>query len=71
VIVYAGVDPVTGRRLYLRGSTTDPDEDDRMMTRFCAQVDEQRHDKTKATFRAAMEKWLRIHEVDDSTRESY
>jgi hypothetical protein len=46
---------VTGTRLYLRESTTDPDEADRIMNRFGAQVDEQRHDKTKATFRAAMD----------------
>ena len=29
----------------------------------------QRPDETEATFRAATEKWLQIHEVDESTRE--
>src|SRR5882757_5382932 len=68
VIVYAGVDPVTGRKLYLRESRTDEKD---ALTRLCAQVDEQRHAKTNATFQAAMEKWLRIHEIDPSTRDSY
>lgn len=71
MIVYAGVDPVTGSRLYLRESTTDADEADRIMTRLCAQVDEQRHAKTNATFRSAMELWLLTHEIETSTRESY
>lgn len=42
VIVYAGLDPVTGKRMYLRGSTTDEAEAERILTRFRAQVDEQR-----------------------------
>ena len=71
VIVYAGIDPVTGKRLYLRGSTTDEGEAERILTRLCARVDERRHARTRATFRAAMEKWLRVHEMDESTRESY
>jgi hypothetical protein len=34
-------------------------------------VDEQRASKTKASFRAAMDAWLRIADVEASTRESY
>lgn len=71
VIVYAGVDPVTKRRLYLRESTSDPREAERILTRLCAHVDEQRHAKTNATFRAAMQLWLKTHEIEASTRESY
>jgi hypothetical protein len=67
VIVYAGVDPATGRKLYLRESATDEKEADRALTRLCAQVDEQRYAKTNATFQAAIEKWLRINEIDPST----
>lgn len=71
VRVRAGLDPVTGKELVLTGSAGSMDEAREIRRRFLVQVDEQRHDKTKATFRAAMEKWLRIHEVDASTRESY
>jgi len=71
VLVYAGVDPLTGQRMYLSESTTDEAEARRILDRLRAQVDEQRHAKTRATFRAAMEAWLRVHEIEDTTRESY
>ena len=71
VEVYAGRDPLTGRKLYLRESTTDESEVDKILTRLLSQVDEQKYPKTRATFRVAMDKWLRTHEVEETTRESY
>lgn len=71
VAVYAGEDPVTGRRLYLRESTTSEPEARRILRRLTAQVDGQRHAKTKATFRVVMESWLRTHELDETTRTFY
>ncbi len=71
VLVYAGTDPLTGKELRLTESTTDEAEAYRVLRRLSAQVDEQTHARTKATFRAAMEAWLRVHEVEDTTRESY
>ena len=70
-IVYVGVDPVTGKRLYLRESTPDPREAESISIRLCAQVDDQRRAKSKATFRVAYEKWLRVAELAESTRENY
>ncbi len=71
VLVYAGVDPLTGKELRLTESTTDEAEAKRILKRFRAQVDEQSHARTKATFRAAMEAWLRVHELEETTRQSY
>ena len=71
VLVYAGVDPLTGQRMYLSESTTDEAEARRILDRLRAEVNDQRHAKTRATFRAAMEAWLRVHEIEDTTRESY
>jgi integrase len=71
VSVYAGLDPLTGRRLYLRESTADEAEARRILTRLRARVDEQRHAKTNATFRTAMDAWLRTHEVEETTRATY
>jgi integrase len=71
VIVFAGYDPLTGRELRLRESTTDETEAMRILRRLTAQVDEQRHAKTNASFRTAMEAWLRTHEVEETTRASY
>lgn len=71
VKVYAGTDPLTGKRLYLRESTTDEREAERILNRLCAQVDEQRHARTRATVRTAFEDWLRVHDIEESTRASY
>lgn len=71
VKVYAGIDPLTGKRLYLRESTTDEREAERILSRLCAQVAEQRHARTRATLRKAFEDWLRVHEIEESTRASY
>jgi integrase len=71
VIVYAGLDPLTGRKLYLRESTTDGAEAQRILRRLTAQVDDGRHAKTNASFRTAMEAWLRTHEIAETTRASY
>ena len=43
VTVYAGLDPVTGKRVYLSHSTTDLAEAKRIQTKFRAQVVEQRN----------------------------
>ena len=71
VLMYAGVDPLTGRELRLTESTTDEAEAKRILKRFRAQVDEQSHARTKATFRAAMEAWLRVHDIEETTRGGY
>lgn len=71
VVVYAGQDPLTGRTLYLRESTTDEAEARRILRRLSSQIDEQRHARTNASFRVAMEAWLRTHEVEETTRASY
>ena len=71
VIVYAGHDPLTGKPLRLRESTTDEAEARRILRRLSAQIDEQRHAKTNASFRVAMEAWLRTHEIEETTRASY
>jgi integrase len=71
VEVYAGIDPLTGKRVYLNGSTTDPKEAERIKTRLLSQVDDQRHTRTKATLRTAVKEWLRIHEVEPSILRGY
>src|SRR5689334_6902832 len=68
VIAYAGLDPLTGRKLFLRESTTNEAEAQRIVRPLTAQVDEQRHAKTKASFRTAMAAWLRTLEVEETTR---
>lgn len=71
VKVYAGVDPMTGKRLYLTESTTDEKEAQRILNRSLVQVDKQRSARTKATLRVALADWLRFLEIEESTRRSY
>ncbi|WP_207908697.1 hypothetical protein [Pseudonocardia endophytica] len=71
VIVYAGIDPVTGRKLHLRGSSTDEAEANRILRKLVAQVNAQRHAKTRASLQTTIEAWLDTHELAESTRETY
>lgn len=71
VLMYAGVDPLTGRELRLTESTSDEAEAQRILNRFRAQVDTQQNARTKATLCAAIDAWLRIHEVEENTRQGY
>lgn len=70
-VLYAGIDPVTGRELYLRGSSPDEAEAKRMLRTFRAQVTEQRHATTRASLRTTIEAWLDTHELEESTRAGY
>lgn len=69
--VRAGTDPVTGKELVLTGSASTLEDAKDVRRRLLVQVDDAMHAKTKATFRAAYEKWLRVGELDGTTREDY
>jgi integrase len=77
VRVYAGVDPVTGKANYLtgtgRGATPREAENDAkaILRKFLTAVDEQRSARTKATFGTALDAWLRVADLDETTREGY
>lgn len=70
-IVYAGIDPVSGKQLYLRGSSPDERAAERMLRRFLVEVAEQRHARTRASLRTTIESWLDTNELEESTRENY
>jgi integrase len=69
--VYAGLDPLTGRRMFLSESTTDPGEAERIRRRLVAQIDDQRGPRTTATFGSALDAWLRTHEAEATTLDGY
>ncbi len=71
VTVYAGVDPITGKRMFLSESTTDAAEAERIRRRLVAQVDDHRGPKTSATFGRALDAWLRTHEAEETTLDGY
>lgn len=71
VKVYAGIDPLTGKRIYLTESAPDEREAEKILCRLQSQVDGDRATKTKATLRTAIAEWLPKHDVEESTRKSY
>lgn len=62
VVVYAGKDPLTGRRHYLRevvpAGPKAASEAERVMRRLAAQVDERRHPRTNATLDQLLDRYL-------------
>ena len=71
VLLYAGVDPLTGKDRYIRESARDEREADKIRTRLLAQVDQQRVTATKATLGYVLDAWLEVHEAEASTLDGY
>lgn len=55
----------------LTGSAATEEGAKEVRRRLLVQLADEMHARSKASFRMAMEKWLRVHEIEDSTRESY
>ncbi len=75
VSVYAGYDPVTGRRHYLRemvpGGPKAEIDAEKVLTRLLNQVDERRNPKSRATVNQLLDRYLEVLDVDDSTSKTY
>lgn len=71
VRVYSGLDPATGKRLYLYGNAPDEKTAKRVLSKLISQVDEGRAIKRRATVSQAVDAWLRVAEIDASTRNGY
>lgn len=75
VKVYAGDDPLTGRRHFLRetipAGPTAAREAEKARTRLLNQVDEQRNPRTRATVNQLMDRYLELLDVEVTTRTSY
>ena len=69
--MYAGIDPVTGRRNDMTVSAPSEKEARRILRRLTAEVEEQRVAQTKATLGTAVDAWLKIHEVEANTLRGY
>ena len=69
--VYAGQDPLTGRRHYLTETAITPKEAERLRTRLLSQVDEKRSPRSKATVNQLMDRYLDVIELERATRQSY
>lgn len=75
VRVYAGYDPVTGKRLYLdemvpAGPRAEA-EAEKLRIRLLNQVDERRNPKTRATVAQLLDRYIKVVDVDESTLTTY
>jgi integrase len=76
VVVYAGLDPVTGKRVYLREkvdgtSKASYKKANTALGKLLAQVAEQRSVSSSVTLEYAIDEWMRTSELEDSTRKTY
>ncbi|TVT60129.1 tyrosine-type recombinase/integrase [Amycolatopsis rhizosphaerae] len=75
VKLYAGVDPLSGRRHYLR-ETIPPGpkaetEAKKVLARFVNEVNERRNPRTSATLNQLMDRYLELLDVDTTTKQRY
>lgn len=74
--LYSGVDPLTGRRVYLTETIPadhpEPQKEaQRALTRLLTQVDEKRAPRTQANVNKLMDRYLELLDVGVTTRKSY
>jgi integrase len=70
-IVYAGVDPLTGKQRYLKELADSYSDAELVLTRLQSRVDENRHPKSAITVGQAIARWLDVAHLEDTTRERY
>jgi hypothetical protein len=76
VSVYAGRDPISGRRLDLRetippGPNAQAEAEKAAARRFAAEIDERRHPTTNAALDVLLDRYLETLDVAESTRKMY
>lgn len=75
VRVYAGIDPLNGRQVYLTETVPDgPDAWDAaeaVRVRMVNEINERRNPRTKATVNQLMDRYLELLDVDVTTRRGY
>jgi integrase len=75
VTVYAGVDPLSNRRMYLRETVPAgpraAGEAEKVRTRLLNQVDEKRNPRTTATVNQLIDRWLEVIDIEASTKQGY
>ncbi len=70
-IVYAGIDPLTGRQRYLKETAGSYGDAENALTRLQSRVHENRHPRTAITVGQAITRWLDVAKLEDTTRDRY
>jgi integrase len=71
VRVFAGNDPVTGRKLYLSGNAADEATAVKLRNDLRKQVDDATAARTSVTVTYLLDEWMSTHRVELKTRQSY
>ncbi len=69
--MYAGLDPLTRKKRYLLQTAPTYDAAQKAATQLQRQVDEDQHPKSNITVREAIEQWIEVAALEDTTRERY
>lgn len=70
-VVFAGMDPLTGKSRYLRKSADTYAQAEVELTKLLTQVDEKRHPRAAITVGQLVAKWLDVAQLEDTTRQRY
>jgi integrase len=70
-IVFTGIDPLTRRRRYVKATCKTRSAAEQELTRLQREVDENKHPKAAITLAEAVEKWLEVAELEETTRDRY
>ena len=69
--VSAGIDPITGKRLWLCGTCPSEREAEQLRTKLLGQVDENKSSRTRASLSVLLDEWLPTAELGTNTRDNY
>ena len=70
-VVYAGIDPLTGSLRYMRETAKTRAEAEKALTRLQREVDEDKQPKSAIALATAVEQWLEVVELSETTRDRY
>src|SRR6266496_1525862 len=70
-IVYAGADPLTGKPRYLRETAKTYAAAEVALTKLKGQIDDERHPKTNITVGQAIDQWLDVARLAETTCDRY
>jgi integrase len=70
-IVYAGIDPLTGRDHRLKETCPTHDEAEKALTQLQSKVDQNQHSKSAITLNEAIVQWLDVADLAETTRDRY
>lgn len=70
-IVYAGIDPLTGKERYLKRSAKTRAQVEIELTKLQTLVDEQQQPRTAIVVNEVVQKWLDVAELEATTRQRY